>query len=48
MAGVDHPELYRQRSGDLVLPRSVDWWEGTTELRKAFADHEGLMPLAGV
>jgi hypothetical protein len=34
--GVDHPEVYRQRSGDLVLPRSVDWWDGTRELRERF------------
>lgn len=46
--GVENPESYRQRSGGVVLPRSVDWWEGTTELRKASVKHEGLMPLAGV
>jgi hypothetical protein len=34
--GVDTPEVYRQRSGDLVLPRNVDWWEGTRELRERF------------
>jgi hypothetical protein len=34
--GVDNPEVYRQRSGDLVLPRSVDWWEGTRALRERF------------
>ncbi len=34
--GVDHPEVYRQRSGDLVLPRSVDWWEGTKDRRERF------------
>jgi hypothetical protein len=40
--GVDCPEVYRQRSGGVILPRSVDWWEATTELRKAYATHEGL------
>jgi phenylpropionate dioxygenase-like ring-hydroxylating dioxygenase large terminal subunit len=45
--GVDNPELYRLRSGGVVLPRSVDWWEGTKELRKAFVKHEGLTPLVG-
>jgi nitrite reductase/ring-hydroxylating ferredoxin subunit len=34
--GVDNPEFYRQRSGDLVLPRSVDWWEGTKDRRERF------------
>ena len=34
--GVDSPELYRQRSGDLTLPRAVDWWEGTKEIREKF------------
>jgi hypothetical protein len=34
--GVDSPEIYRQRSGDLVLPRSVDWWEGTKDRRERF------------
>ena len=34
--GVDHPEVYRQRSGGVLLPRNVDWWEGTRELRERF------------
>jgi len=46
--GVDNPELYRQRSGGTILQRSVDWWEATKELRKAFVKHEGLQPLVGV
>lgn len=46
--GVDNPQVYRQRSGGVVLPRSVDWWEGTKELRQAFMTHEGLKPLVGV
>jgi phthalate 4,5-dioxygenase oxygenase subunit len=45
---VDQPELYRQRSGGAILPRNVDWWEGTSRLREAFVEHEGLMPLTGV
>ena len=27
--GVDNPEVYRQRSGGVVLRRELDWWEGT-------------------
>jgi phenylpropionate dioxygenase-like ring-hydroxylating dioxygenase large terminal subunit len=46
--GVNNPELYRQRSGGVILPRSVDWWDGTEELRRPFVRHEGLKPLAGV
>jgi phthalate 4,5-dioxygenase oxygenase subunit len=32
---VDAPELYRQRSGGVILPRSVDWVEATERLRQA-------------
>jgi phthalate 4,5-dioxygenase oxygenase subunit len=46
--GVDEPQIYQQRSGGVVLPRSADWWEGTKDLRKAFVKHEGLKPLVGV
>ena len=35
-AGVEHPEAYHQRSGGIILPRSVDWWDGTRELRERF------------
>jgi phenylpropionate dioxygenase-like ring-hydroxylating dioxygenase large terminal subunit len=31
---VDNPRLYRQRSGDCILPRSLDWWEGSAPLRE--------------
>jgi phenylpropionate dioxygenase-like ring-hydroxylating dioxygenase large terminal subunit len=44
--GVDNPELYRQRSGGVVLPRSVDWWDGSKDLRQAFVQHKDLAPLA--
>jgi phenylpropionate dioxygenase-like ring-hydroxylating dioxygenase large terminal subunit len=40
-AGVDHPEVYHQRSGQVVLDRTVDWYEGTRELRERF-EAEGL------
>jgi phthalate 4,5-dioxygenase oxygenase subunit len=36
--GVDQPELYRQRSGGITLPKDVDVWEATKELRAAFAE----------
>ncbi len=32
---VDHPGLYRVRSGGVVLPRSVDWLEATADLRRS-------------
>jgi hypothetical protein len=35
--GVDSPEVYRQRSGGVILPRGVDWWSGTAELRARFS-----------
>jgi phenylpropionate dioxygenase-like ring-hydroxylating dioxygenase large terminal subunit len=35
--GVDAPEVYRERSGGVILPREVDWWSGTAELRSRFS-----------
>jgi phthalate 4,5-dioxygenase len=32
---VDAPELYRQRSGGVILPRSAEWVEATEQLRQA-------------
>lgn len=40
--GVDEPEVYRVRSGGVVLDEGVDWYEATTELRKAYVDHPGV------
>jgi hypothetical protein len=31
---VDTPEVYHQRSGWVILPRGVDYWEGTRERRE--------------
>ena len=42
--GVDNPELYAVRTGDVILNRDVDWLEGTKELRKGFVDHPELLP----
>ena len=39
--GVDHPEVYRTRSGWLILPNGVDWWEGSQELRQTFVAPRG-------
>jgi hypothetical protein len=36
---VDAPEVYAQRSGGVVLPRTADWFDATAELRKAFIHH---------
>jgi phthalate 4,5-dioxygenase oxygenase subunit len=33
---VDHPEVYRQRSGEAVLPREQDWWDAYTAMREQF------------
>jgi phthalate 4,5-dioxygenase len=46
--GVDSAEVYRVRSGGVLLPRNADWLEATAELRKAFVVHPELDPtLAG-
>ncbi|HLF78104.1 MAG TPA: Rieske 2Fe-2S domain-containing protein, partial [Dehalococcoidia bacterium] len=34
--GVDSPKAYHQRSGQVILPRSLEWWDGTRELREKF------------
>jgi len=31
---VDNPKAYRLRSGEVVLPRNVDWWDGSRDLRE--------------
>jgi hypothetical protein len=43
--GVDTPQLYRQRSGGVILPRTADWLEATQELRQAFVEHPALVSL---
>jgi phenylpropionate dioxygenase-like ring-hydroxylating dioxygenase large terminal subunit len=44
--GVDEPQIYRQRSGGVILPRNVDWWEGTKDLRQAFVDRSEMAAMA--
>jgi hypothetical protein len=34
--GVDSPTSYHQRSGQVIIPRVLDWWEGTKDLREKF------------
>jgi phthalate 4,5-dioxygenase oxygenase subunit len=45
--GVDNPEVFAVRSGGVLLPADVDWWEGTRDLRRAFVEHrpEGVVEL---
>jgi len=31
---VDNPAAYRLRSGEVILPRSADWWDGSAPLRE--------------
>jgi phthalate 4,5-dioxygenase len=40
--GVDDPEVYRVRSGGVILPDGADWVEATKSLREAFVDHPEL------
>jgi len=35
--GVDEPQVYRCRSGGVVLPRDANWLDATKDLRRAFA-----------
>lgn len=34
--GVDNPEVYRLRSGEVVMPRDANWWDASKELRERF------------
>jgi nitrite reductase/ring-hydroxylating ferredoxin subunit len=38
--GVDNPEVYRQRSGEVILPRDAFWWDATKPLREVFEVQE--------
>jgi phthalate 4,5-dioxygenase len=40
--GVEQPELYHVRSGEMLLEKGIDWIEATRELRKAFVEHPDL------
>jgi phthalate 4,5-dioxygenase oxygenase subunit len=44
--GVDTPEVYRQRSGEMVLPRSQDWWDTYVQLRQTWLPVEALVSTA--
>jgi phthalate 4,5-dioxygenase len=37
--GVDEPEVYRQRSGGVILDQDQSWFEATTEGRRAYVDN---------
>ena len=43
--GVDDPSVFAQRSGEIILSRSEDWWDATVELRKAFVEQREVVPL---
>jgi phthalate 4,5-dioxygenase len=40
--GVDRPEVYRQKSGGVILDEGVDWVAATEGLRKGFVSHPEL------
>src|SRR5215207_7088847 len=42
--GVDHPAVYRQRSGGIILAEDTNWVAATAELRKAYVVHPELDP----
>jgi nitrite reductase/ring-hydroxylating ferredoxin subunit len=37
--GVLNPAVYRQRSGGILLPEGVDWFEASAPFREAYQDH---------
>jgi phthalate 4,5-dioxygenase len=42
--GVDGPDVYRQRSGGIILDEDADWIEATAPLRQAYTAHPELDP----
>jgi phthalate 4,5-dioxygenase len=46
--GVDNPEIYALRSGGTVLPKDLDWWDATKDLRRAFVDRTEMAPMAAL
>jgi phthalate 4,5-dioxygenase len=42
--GVDEPEVYRQRSGGVILDSGADWIAATQDLRQAYVSHPELDP----
>jgi phenylpropionate dioxygenase-like ring-hydroxylating dioxygenase large terminal subunit len=41
--GVDNPEVYRQRSGEMILPRTQDWWQAYQNTRAQMTPLETLL-----
>jgi phenylpropionate dioxygenase-like ring-hydroxylating dioxygenase large terminal subunit len=41
--GVDNPEVYRQRSGEMILPRTQDWWQAYLNTRAQMTPLETLL-----
>jgi phthalate 4,5-dioxygenase oxygenase subunit len=42
--GAERPEVYRQRSGGVILDEGADWVEATSDLRRAYVTHPELDP----
>jgi phthalate 4,5-dioxygenase len=42
--GAERPEVYRQRSGGVILDEDADWVEATRDLRQAYVSHPKLDP----
>jgi phthalate 4,5-dioxygenase oxygenase subunit len=40
--GVDKPDVYRQRSGGVILDADADWVDATQGLRQAYVAHPEL------
>ncbi len=40
--GVDEPHIYRQRSGEMILPRTADWWDAYVKRREGFVRYDAV------
>jgi hypothetical protein len=42
--GVDEPEIYRQYSGEMILPRTQDWWSAYQQIHQRVTKAEVPIP----
>ncbi|HLG10361.1 MAG TPA: hypothetical protein VI876_01275, partial [Dehalococcoidia bacterium] len=42
--GVDEPQIYRQYSGEMILPRTQDWWSAYQQIHQRVTKAEVPMP----
>jgi hypothetical protein len=44
--GVDEPQIYRQYSGEMILPRTQDWWSAYQQIHQRVTKAQVPVPAA--